>query len=160
MGNRADESGMESGIAARKSAYLGTHVQVGYAGGKVISVSFPSTPDDGAVEADPLLDRLVAYFEGVEDDFADVDVGLTVPTAHRSVLEAVREVPYGTQVSVAELVGMSPGMDPDDDDDLTDAREALAENPVPILVPDHRVRDGPSGAPPEIEQKLRSLEGL
>jgi methylated-DNA-[protein]-cysteine S-methyltransferase len=39
-------------------------------------------------------------------------------------------------------------------------REALAANPVPLLIPDHRVRDGPSGAPPPVEQKLRAVEGL
>ncbi|MFB6185175.1 MAG: methylated-DNA--[protein]-cysteine S-methyltransferase, partial [Haloarculaceae archaeon] len=26
--------------------------------------------------------------------------------------------------------------------------------------PDHRVRDGPSAAPPAVEQKLRAVEGL
>ena len=33
-------------------------------------------------------------------------------------------------------------------------------DPAPLLIADHRVRDGPSAAPPEIEQRLRSLEGL
>ncbi|PSP51631.1 cysteine methyltransferase, partial [Halobacteriales archaeon QH_3_68_24] len=27
-------------------------------------------------------------------------------------------------------------------------------------IPDHRVRDAPSSAPPAVEQRLRSLEGL
>ena len=55
---------------------------------------------------------------------------------------------------------MVAGLDPEDDTDRTLVRTALAENPVPLLVPDHRVRDGPSAAPPDVEQKLRSLEGL
>ena len=92
-------------------------------------------------------------------DFGDVEVGLTVPTDHRRVLEAVREIPYGEQGSVAQVARMA-GLDPDDEDSQRTVREALAENPVPLLVPDHRVRDGPSGAPPDVEQQLRSIEGL
>jgi methylated-DNA-[protein]-cysteine S-methyltransferase len=55
---------------------------------------------------------------------------------------------------------MTPTLDGDDQDDLIVVREALAENPVPVIVPDHRVRDGPSALPPAVEQKLRSLEDL
>lgn len=149
-----------AGIYARESSYLGRYVQVGVAGEKVISVSFPSAADEDAGADHPLLDRIFAYLEGVEDEFRDVDVGLTLSSDRRAVLEATREIPYGDGISVASLARMSPGLDPDDDADLDLVRAALAENPAPLLVPDHRVRDGASAAPPEVEQKLRSLEGL
>jgi methylated-DNA-[protein]-cysteine S-methyltransferase len=55
---------------------------------------------------------------------------------------------------------MTADLDPEDDGDLTTLRTALANNPAPLVIPDHRVRDGPSAAPPPVEQKLRSLEGL
>jgi len=55
---------------------------------------------------------------------------------------------------------MTEGLGADDQDDQQQVREALAANPVPLLIPDHRVRDGPSGAPPAVEQKLRVVEGL
>jgi methylated-DNA-[protein]-cysteine S-methyltransferase len=55
---------------------------------------------------------------------------------------------------------MTPGFDADSTDDLVSVREALSENPAPLFVPDHRVRDGPSGAPGVVEQRLRSVEGL
>ena len=148
------------GVFATQSAYLERAVQVGAAGGKVLSVSFPRAADEDAGTAHPLLDRIERYLEGERDDFDDVDVGLTVPTAHRRVLEALRNVGYGHQVSVEKLTAMTPDLDPDEDADQELVRTALAENPVPLVIPDHRVRDGPSGAPPDVEQKLRSLEGL
>ena len=55
---------------------------------------------------------------------------------------------------------MTPGLDAEDEDDLILVRTALDANPVPVLEPDHRVRDGPSAAEPHVEQKLRSIEGL
>ena len=150
----------EAGIYARQLAYLQRGVQVGVAGGRVLSVDFPEAPDDGAGTDLPLLDRVEAYLEGAETDFSDVDVAMTMPTDQRDVLEALRGVPYGENVSVSALARMTPGLDPDDEEAGQLVRTALAENPAPLVVPDHRVRDGPSAAPPKVEQRLRSLEGL
>jgi methylated-DNA-[protein]-cysteine S-methyltransferase len=150
-----------AGIYARESSYLGRFVQLGIAGDRVISVSFPESPDEVHETDHELLDRIDHYLDGVDDvDFADVEVGLTVPTDQRSVLETLRGIPYGEQVSVEQLTRMTPDLDAENDDDQILVRTALDENPVPLLIPDHRVRDGPSAAPPEVEQKLRSLEGL
>lgn len=150
-----------SGIFAREIEYLERHVQFGVASGRVISVTTPEIPDDDAQTEHDLLDRFERYCEGLrEDDFADVEVGLTMPTDQRGVLEALRQVGYGEQVDVNRLANMTPTLDGDDQDDLIVVREALAENPVPVIVPDHRVRDGPSALPPAVEQKLRSLEDL
>lgn len=149
-----------AGIYARESPYLDRVVQLGIAGAKVISVSFPRSPDEDATPDHDLLDRIDRYLEGSRDDFEDVEVALTAPTDQRAVLEAVRDIPYGEQVSVESLARRTPGLDPDDDEDLELVRAALAANPAPLLIPDHRVRDGPSAAPPDVEQKLRSIEGL
>ena len=149
----------ESGIYARESAYLERYVQVGVASGRVLSVAFPATPD-AADEALPLLDRIDAYLEGNADDFDDVPVAMTMPTDRADVLEAVRSIPYGEDVSVEQVARMTPGFDPESAEDHQLIRTALAENPAPLIVPDHRVRDGPSAAPPEVEQRLRSLEGI
>jgi methylated-DNA-[protein]-cysteine S-methyltransferase len=147
-----------AGICARESEYLGRYVQLGVAGDRVISVSFPETaPADAETEHD-LLDRIDDYLAGAEDDFDDVTVGLTVPTEHRKVLESVRNVPYGEQITVKRVLSMTPDVDADSDDDVATARTALAENPVPLFVPDHRVRDGPSGAPAAVAERLRDLE--
>lgn len=147
------------GIVAREFEYLRSWVQLGIASQQVVQVSFPDSPAEDAGEAHDLLDRIGAYLEGVTEDFEDVPVALTVPTDHRAVLTATRDIPYGKQVRVERLATMA-GLNPDDEDILDTVRAALAENPVPIVIPDHRVRDGPSGAPPEIEQRLRSLEDL
>jgi methylated-DNA-[protein]-cysteine S-methyltransferase len=149
-----------AGIYARESTYLDRYVQLGVAQGRVIAVSFPNAPDEGADDDHELLDRVEAYLQGDRDDFQDVTVALTVPTARRRVLEAVREIPYGEDASVQQVARMTAEMNPDDEGDLATVREALADNPTPLFVPDHRVRDGPSAAPPGIEQKLRSIEGF
>jgi len=150
-----------AGIYAREIDYLERYVQLGVASGRVISVSFPEFPDDDAGGEHELLDRFERYCDGInEDDFVDVEVGLTVPTGQRKVLETLRGVGYGEDVSVEQLATMTPTLNPDDDEDIVIVREALAENPLPVIFPDHRVRDGPSALPPQVEQKLRSLEDL
>ncbi|PSP33840.1 cysteine methyltransferase [Halobacteriales archaeon QH_10_70_21] len=153
------DSEPEAGIYARESAYLDRYVQVGVASGRVLSVDFPATSDEDAGTELPLLDRVDAYLEGAGTGFSDVDVAMTMPTDQRDVLEAVRGVPCGEQVSVAKLASTAPGLDSDDETHQL-SRTALAENPAPLVIPDHRVRDGPSAAPPAVEQRLRSLEGL
>jgi methylated-DNA-[protein]-cysteine S-methyltransferase len=150
----------DAGIYAHESAYLDRYVQIGVASGRVLSVGFPDAPDDDAADDLPLLDRIDAYLQGTREDFTDVEVAMTMPTDQGEVLETVREIPYGQQVSVADLAGMTPGLDSDADDAHQLVRTALDENPAPLVIPDHRVRDGPSAAPPAVEQRLRSLEGL
>jgi len=150
----------DAGIYARESTYLDRFVEFGEAGDRIISVSFPSQAESESSEEHPLLDRIEAYLAGTEDDFEDVTVGLTVPTDQRAVLEAVDQIPYGEEGSVEQVAMMTEGLSSNDQEDLTSVREALAANPVPLLIPDHRVRDGPSAAPPPVEQKLRAAEGL
>jgi methylated-DNA-[protein]-cysteine S-methyltransferase len=150
----------EPGIYARESPYLERFVELGYASGKAISVSFPQAAPDDAEDDHALLDRVFAYLEGSREEFDDVEVALTLPTDQRAVLEAVRTVPYGEEVSTVQLARMTPGLDGEDEADQQAVRAALAANPAPLLVADHRVRDAPSAAPPDVEQKLRRLEEL
>jgi len=145
-----------SGIYARYYEDLGRCVQLGQAGEKCISVSFPESSDEPGDH--PLLDRIADYLQGAEDDFADVDVGMTVPTKHRAILEALRNVPYGDAVSVDLLARMSEGVNHEEELDVV--RDALRENPLPFIVPDHRVTDAPSAAPDDVREYLRDLEGL
>jgi len=55
---------------------------------------------------------------------------------------------------------MVPGRDPEDDGDLRAVRDALRENPAPVLLPTHRVRGAPDGTPSDVREKLRSVEGI
>lgn len=150
----------DAGIYVQRSEYLDRFVQVGMAQGRVLSITFPEHPDEEATSELPLLERIMAYLEGDRDEFADVTVAMTMATEHREVLEKVREIPYGEQSTLEQLTRIVPNRNPENEDDCIAVREALAENPVPLVIPDHRVRDGPSSAPPGVEQKLRSLEGL
>jgi methylated-DNA-[protein]-cysteine S-methyltransferase len=59
-------------------------------------------------------------------------------------------------VSVARLARLA-GFDDEDDEDLRTVESALRENPVPVLVPDHRV-EGPGATPAEVARRLRELE--
>ena len=149
-----------AGIYARETTYLDRYVQVGVAQGRIVSVSFPVSPEANAESDHDLLDRIEPYLQGERDDFDDAEIALTVPTDRRTVLEQLREVPYGDQITVEQLVRMTPGLDPEQESDHTLVRETLAGNPVPLLIPDHRVRDGPSATPAPVEQKLRAVEGL
>ena len=150
----------DAGIYARSLPDLGRAVQVGVAGGRIISVSFPRNPDAGAGHGHELLDRIEAYFDGEPDAFDDVTVALTLPTDRRRVLEALRGIPYGETVDVAGLARVTPRLDADDSDAGETVRAALAENPAPLLVPDHRVHDGTSAAPTAVADRMRRIEGI
>lgn len=150
----------DAGVYARESPRLGRAVELGVAAGRVLSVSFPETVPDDADPDHPVLDRLFDYLDGATDDFTDVTLALTVPTAQRSVLEATRNVPYGESVTLDRVVRMTGELDDEDEGDLETARTALSNNPVPILVPDHRVRDAPGATPSDVAAALRDLEGV
>jgi methylated-DNA-[protein]-cysteine S-methyltransferase len=144
------------GIYARESPTLGRAVQIGVAADRVISVSFPASVPADASPDHPLLDRVLEYLDGAADHFDDVTVALTVPTDQRTVLDAVRNVPYGETVTVARVARLA-GLDDEDEADLESVRAALRANPVPLFVPDHRV-SGPGATPPELAERLRDLE--
>ncbi|MDB2224941.1 MGMT family protein [Halorubrum ezzemoulense] len=148
-----------SGVFARQFDEIGRTVQIGFAGGRVISVSFPAEHPGDADGDHDLLDRIDAYLGGERDEFAEVALGLTVPTDRREALEALRSVPYGEEVSVSRLARLG-GFDPDDPDDLEVVTGALADNPIPVLLPDHRVSGGPYATPSDVRSELRHVEGI
>lgn len=147
----------DAGVFARESPLLGRVVQVGVASGRVISLSFPEAVPPDAGDGHPLLDALFDYLAGERPDVTDVPVALTVAADHRRVLEAVREIPAGRSATVDAVARMA-GLDPDDGDDRETLTTALAENPVPVLVPDHRVESAGGATPAEVAERLRELE--
>ena len=62
-------------------------------------------------------------------------------------------------MSVSRLTRLA-GSDPNEADDLETVTAALRANPVPILVPDHRVDGGPYATPASVRDALRRAEGL
>lgn len=150
----------DAGIYAREVSALSRPVQLGIAQGRVLSVSFPEEADPKAMTEHDLLDRLERYFGGERDDFADVEVALLLSSPERDVLETLRTVPYGETVRCAQLARMTPGIDADDERSEETVRRAVRDNPVPVFVPTHRIRDGPTGVPRDVSTFLRRIEGI
>lgn len=99
--------------------------------------------------------QLEEYARGEREEF---DVALDwsgVEPAHRHVLETLREIaPYGTTVTYGEL-GARAGVE-----DPRDVGVMMATNPLPLVVPCHRVvaSDGLGGYGGGLELKRRLLE--
>jgi len=150
-----------AGIYSREYESIDTVVELGVAGDRVIAVRFPAASPNDAGRDHPLLDHIGAALQGSMDAFetlATTDVGLTLATDRRRVLEALRSVPVGQSVSVSRLTRLA-GSDPNDANDLETVTAALRTNPVPILVPDHRVDGGPYATPGPVREALRRAEG-
>ncbi|WP_224447542.1 MGMT family protein [Haloprofundus salilacus] len=146
----------DAGIYARESPTLGAVVQLGVVGGRVINVSFPDSMPDDAETDHPLLNRIFDYLDGAKDHFDDAPVALTVPTDQRKVLEAARNVPYGETISVERLARLA-GLDDDEAKDVRLVEEALRSNPVPLLIPDHRI-EATGATPEDVAAALRRVE--
>jgi methylated-DNA-[protein]-cysteine S-methyltransferase len=86
-------------------------------------------------EIDELIANIQAYMTGVSVDFTAVAVDLTdVEPFEQKVYAAARAVPFGQTVSYGELarqIGL-PGA-------ARAVGQALSRNPVPIIIPCHRV---------------------
>ena len=148
---------MTPGVYAQRFDELDTVIQLGVASGQVIDVSFPDVvPDDAAADHEvfTLIDN---YLDGDRLALTDVEIALTVPTDHRQVLSALQNVSAGNTVTVSRLARLA-GMDEDSEADQTTVRDALRDNPMPLLIPDHRVRDTQGATPPDIAATLRELE--
>jgi methylated-DNA-[protein]-cysteine S-methyltransferase len=117
--------------------------------------------DDGRAAANARIAarQLLEYAGGQRERFElELDLAGVEPT-HRRVLEKLREVaPFGTTVTYGEL-GRLAGVD-----DPRDVGVLMARNPLPLVVPCHRVvaSDGLGGygGGLELKQRLLELEGV
>ena len=117
----------------------------------LVRLAFPEEPVDHVLEelaltisprvledpkiTDPLRRDLDAYFEGRLRRFrAPIDLALTHPGFSRRVLEATARIPFGSVATYREVAkhAGSPRA-------ARAAGNALHDNPVPIVVPCHRV---------------------
>jgi methylated-DNA-[protein]-cysteine S-methyltransferase len=107
---------------------------------------------------DPAARQLDEYFAGTRHEF---DLPVDLRLAHgfrRTVLDAMRLVPYGETVSYARLADAAGNPKA-----VRAAGSACASNPVPIVVPCHRIvrSDGTTGnyrGGPEAKVTLLALE--
>jgi len=109
-----------------------------------------------------VIEKIRKHLEGEVQDFRDVAVDLESATSFfRQVYEATREIPPGqtrTYGEIAKAAGQ-PGA-------AQEVGQAMARNPVPIIVPCHRVwaaggKLGGFSAPggPATKARLLALEG-
>jgi len=119
----------------------------------------------GAVEADPppfvqaAAERVASHFAGAAQDFSDLPLDLASASAfERAVYAAALAIPCGetrTYGDLARTVGQPQAAQA--------VGVALGRNPVPILVPCHRIlagagRTGGFSAPGGVATKFRILE--
>jgi methylated-DNA-[protein]-cysteine S-methyltransferase len=94
---------------------------------------------------DEALGRLSEYFAGARrDPQIEIDLGPSnLPDFHRQVLLETQRIPYGTTRSYQKLASAAG-----DPDAYRLVRSILMANPVPILIPCHRVvtRKGAPGS--------------
>ena len=121
------------------AAELGYHLHVGMAGDKLARVRISADAHEGpaAPAARPLLARLARHCAGEPDGLRDVALDLSgVSEFDSEVLTTLaRDVPPGETVTYAELarmIGRGPGAS-------RAVGGAMARNPIPIVVPCHRV---------------------
>jgi methylated-DNA-[protein]-cysteine S-methyltransferase len=117
----------------------------------------PGTPTSGVVE---VVAAVKCYFEGEETDFSDVKLDLEdQPPFFRQIYAAARKVGWGqttTYGALAKQLGTGP-------EAARDVGEAMARNPVPLIIPCHRVlaaggKLGGFSAPGGTAAKRRMLE--
>ena len=85
-------------------------------------------------ELEAVMDEILEYFAGDRRSF-DVSVDLTGLTSfQQSVLEATAEIPFGETATYGQIAGRL-----DKPNASRAVGSALGRNPVPIVVPCHRV---------------------
>jgi methylated-DNA-[protein]-cysteine S-methyltransferase len=109
----------------------------------------------GAGIASAAAEQLAEYARGDREDFELALDWTGVDPNHRLVLEKLCEIaPYGATVTYGELGARAGGVDP------RDVGVMMATNPLPLVVPCHRVvaSDGLGGYGGGLELKRRLLE--
>jgi methylated-DNA-[protein]-cysteine S-methyltransferase len=116
-------------------------------------LEYPSRLDEARRELDE-------YFEGRRDHFElPLDWRLSHPGFYRKVLRATSRVPFGAVITYREAAGRAGNPRA-----FRAAGTALGSNPIPIVVPCHRVirsggEVGNYGGGPEMKRFLLELEG-
>jgi len=145
-------------------------------GGLIVGASLPASSDEalrrslerrfaGSTEAEPpaaiaaAVAALVRLLSGQAEDLRHVEIDLAgLPDFQRDVLELTRAIPAGETRTYGEIAASlgSPGA-------ARAVGRALGANPIPIVIPCHRVlaaggRSGGFSAPGGASTKLRILE--
>jgi len=125
----------------------------------------------GATPAEPpapiaaIVDLAQRYFAGERMEFDGIELDLSqVDPFRRAIYDALRKVGFGETVTYGELAKRVGAKEPQA---AQDVGVAMARNPVPLIIPCHRVlaaggKLGGFSAPgrTETKQKMLALEGV
>jgi methylated-DNA-[protein]-cysteine S-methyltransferase len=118
---------------------LGLHVEMAFRDGRLARVRLVDAPaaqggPDGEAER-AVAARIARHLETGREDLRDVEVDLAaMPPFQRRVLVTLREVPPGATLSYGDLARRAGNPQAS-----RAVGGAMARNPVPIVVPCHRV---------------------
>lgn len=119
-------------------------------------------PVEGGAEIDDLYRDLLGYLGGATRRLGwPLDLRLARSEFHREVLEATAALPYGAVTSYARIARQIGKPDA-----VRAVAQALRWNPLPIVVPCHRVVGasgalaGYAGDRPAIKERLLGIEGV
>jgi methylated-DNA-[protein]-cysteine S-methyltransferase len=112
-----------------------------------------------------VVEQAKQYFAGERIDFTPIELDLTaVDPSRRPIYHALRKVGFGETVTYGELARRAGVNAPQA---AQDVGVAMARNPVPLIIPCHRVlaaggRLGGFSAPgrTETKEKMLALEGV
>ena len=112
-----------------------------------------------------VVEQAVRYFAGEQIDFSPIDLDLSsVDPQRRPIYDALRKVKFGETVTYGELAKRAGVTVPQA---AQDVGVAMARNPVPLIIPCHRVlaaggKLGGFSAPgsAETKEKMLALEGV
>lgn len=147
--------------AARRTDALDLWILARFHGDELARLGLAEHRPRNAADGHPVLERVARHLETGDDPLRDVPVDLSgEPPFRRQVLGELRDVPPGETVTYGDLarrVGRSGG--------ARAVGNAVAENPVAIVVPCHRVvaADGLGGYSAgdglATKRRLLSVEG-
>ncbi|HVP97940.1 MAG TPA: methylated-DNA--[protein]-cysteine S-methyltransferase [Roseiarcus sp.] len=117
-------------------------------------------PGKPAAEVAAAIAAAMRYFQGEETDFSGIKLDLgEQDAAFQQIYDAARRIGWGrttTYGALAKDIGMAP-------EGARDVGAAMAKNPVPLIIPCHRVlaaggKVGGFSAPGGTAAKIRMLE--
>lgn len=114
---------------------LGLYVRMVVEDGEVEAVSITEkAPDEPHGTDHPYLSRVIRHIITGEDELRDIPVRLAVSPFNQQILEALRDIPSGEVMSYGEVASKlgRPRA-------ARAVGNACARNPVPIIIPCHRV---------------------
>ncbi len=112
-----------------------------------------------------VVDQARRYFDGERIDFTPIPLDLSgIDPFRRGIYDALRQVAFGETVTYGELAKRAGATAPQA---AQDVGVAMARNPVPLIIPCHRVlaaggKLGGFSAPgrTEAKQRMLALEGV